>query len=277
MAPDGAGNSMSAFIRLVERLEAHGCRVTGNGRKRMATCPAHDDSTASLSIGDGDGRALVWCHGGCPTDAVLDALGLSFPELFDGGGPSTRPLADDWAPWQRDRCSCAPAMVFSYESAGGRLLYQVVRGRHKEFAQRRPDPLSRSGWRWNLDGAERVLLRLPQLSRAGDHDVIFVVEGERDVLALEAAGEFATCNPGGALNGSPGKRWLPEWSETLRGRDVLIVADRDRPGRAHARHVAAELDGIARFTWIVEAAAGNDARDHLKAGLGVADFTWWTR
>jgi hypothetical protein len=44
----------------------------------------------------------------------------------------------------------------------------------------------------------------------------------------------------------------------------------------HARHVAASLDGIARSAWIVEAAAGKDARDHLAAGLAVTDLVWWS-
>jgi hypothetical protein len=44
----------------------------------------------------------------------------------------------------------------------------------------------------------------------------------------------------------------------------------------HARHVAASLDGIARSVWIVEAAAGKDARDHLAAGLAVTDLVWWS-
>jgi hypothetical protein len=277
MAPDRAGKSMTAFDRLVEALEAHGRRVTGNGRKRMATCPAHDDGRASLSIGDGDGRALAWCFAGCPTDAVLEAVKLRYADLFDGGGPSTRPLDDDWAPWQRT-CPCPPVMIFSYESAEGRLLYQVVRGRHKEFAQRHPDRASRSGWRWNLDGVQPVLFRLPRLLQAGDSDVIFLVEGERDALALEAAGEIATTCPGGARNpDQAGKRWLPGWSEPLRGRDVLIVADHDVPGRVHARYVAGELEGVTRFCWVIEAAQGKDARDHLAAGLGVTDFVWWTR
>jgi putative DNA primase/helicase len=41
----------------------------------MAKCPAHDDRTPSLSIGqNGDGMALFHCHAGCSQDAVLAAL-----------------------------------------------------------------------------------------------------------------------------------------------------------------------------------------------------------
>jgi RecA-family ATPase len=53
---------------------------------------------------------------------------------------------------------------------------------------------------------------------------------------------------------------------------VVIVADADKPGRAHARQVAASLEGIAGAVEIVEAAAGKDAADHLAAGKTVGQF-----
>lgn len=50
-----------------------------NGRKAscgwMARCPAHDDRTPSLSIGEtADGKVLVKCHAGCPQVQVIAAL-----------------------------------------------------------------------------------------------------------------------------------------------------------------------------------------------------------
>jgi hypothetical protein len=258
----------AAFAGLVEALEGHGCRVTGSGRQRSAQCPAHEDGTPSLSVTDGQSRVLMRCHAGCDTDDVLAALGLTRADLFDG--PPERPERDDWTPWA-DRCPCKPVARYPYVDEAGVLLYEVVRGEHKEFAQRRPDPSSRSGWRWSLGDARRVLYRLPQVLAAPDPEVIWVAEGERDVHALVDAGEVATCNPGGA------GKWRDEFATVLAGRDVLIVADRDAAGREHARQVAGSLSGAARTCWIVEAAVGKDAADHLGAGLGITDFVWWTR
>ena len=39
----------------------------------------------SLSIAESDGRILLRCHAGCPTEAVLSALGLRFSDLFVDG------------------------------------------------------------------------------------------------------------------------------------------------------------------------------------------------
>jgi hypothetical protein len=50
------------------------------------------------------------------------------------------------------------------------------------------------------------------------------------------------------------------------------VADKDKPGQAHARQVAASLEGIAAAVEIVEAAVGKDAADHLAAGKTTAEF-----
>jgi hypothetical protein len=255
----------TAYARLLAALGAAGCRVTGTGRTRAAQCPHHDDRHASLSITEGMSRVLVRCHAGCDTDDILADLGLARRDLFDEAGGLARGV---WTPW-RDHCPCAPIATYDYTAEDGRLLYQVVRGQHKEFAQRRPDASSGSGWRWSLGDVRRVLYRLPRILAAPPQYPIWVTEGERDVHALEGAGEYATCNPMGA------GAWRDEYAEALAGRDVLIVADRDVPGRVHARRVLASVQSAARSTWVVEAATGKDAADHLAAGHTVTEVRWW--
>jgi hypothetical protein len=84
--------------------------------------------------------------------------------------------------------------------------------------------------------------------------------------ALERAGAAATCNPGGA------GKWRDEYAETLVGATVVIVADRDKPGRKHARQVETSLRKAGCSVQVVEAAEGKDAADHLAAGYGLDDF-----
>lgn len=58
-----------------------GLRRCGDGY--LARCPAHADHAPSLSIRQGaDGRILLHCWAGCATAAVLEALGLAWPDLF---------------------------------------------------------------------------------------------------------------------------------------------------------------------------------------------------
>src|SRR5437899_8458002 len=146
----------------------------------MARCPAHDDHNPSLAIKDGDRGVVLHCHAGCRQEAVLAALPVEKRDLFADAGMDTHILA-----------------MYDYTDEKGALLYQVVRFAPKNFRQRRPDGLG--GWTWNLNGTRRVLYHLPQLRAAiAAGKRVFIVEGEKDVAAVERAGYAATCNSGGA-------------------------------------------------------------------------------
>lgn len=57
--------------------------IDRGGGNYYACCPAHDDRSPSLSIGTGDdGRTLLHCFSGCATEAILDALGLTWIDLY---------------------------------------------------------------------------------------------------------------------------------------------------------------------------------------------------
>lgn len=104
--------------------------------------------------------------------------------------------------------------------------------------------------------------------------VVYVTEGERDVQAIEAVGGAATCSPMGA-----GKAHRFDWSP-LQGRDVIIVPDKDEPGRKHAEDIIEILEDVkASSVRVVEAKTGKDAADHIAAGHSLAEFvkaSWWT-
>lgn len=72
---------MSAKIdELLSKL--HKLRKVGNDRW-TACCPAHNDKSPSLNIRIvDDGRVLVRCMAGCGTESVLDAVGMTFSDLF---------------------------------------------------------------------------------------------------------------------------------------------------------------------------------------------------
>ncbi|MBM4419927.1 MAG: DUF3631 domain-containing protein, partial [Chloroflexi bacterium] len=167
---------------------------------------------------------------------------------------------------RRSRVERGPVVAqYVYTDEHGAPLYRVDRHDPKAFLQYRalPDGSFTSG----LDGVTPTIFRLPRvLAAVARADRIFIVEGEKDVLALEAAGVTATCNSGGA------GKWRPEFSHDLRGADVTIVRDRDEVGHQHARDVADSLAGIATSVTIVEAATGKDASDHLAAGHSVDEF-----
>ncbi len=68
-------------------------RPSGSG-KWQARCPAHADTSPSLSIREGqDGRVLVHCFAGCTSLAIVAKLGLTIGDLFPGPPPTRAQLA----------------------------------------------------------------------------------------------------------------------------------------------------------------------------------------
>src|SRR5439155_24416581 len=64
---------------ILDRLQ----NVRPNGNGRTALCPAHDDRTNSLSVGEGsDGRVLLKCFAGCDATEIVTALRLEMRDLF---------------------------------------------------------------------------------------------------------------------------------------------------------------------------------------------------
>lgn len=225
-----------------------------------ARCPAHDDNNPSLSVSDGDkGGVVITCFAGCELDDILGALHLT----RDAVRPprDEEPYGETWTPG-------GPAIdIYPYTDEQGTLLFEVVRCANKRFYQRRPDASTKSGWAWKLGDVRRPLFQLPRVLKALENgETIFVAEGERDCLALGRAGVTATCNPGGA------GKWLSEHTKTLSEADVVIIADRDDPGRRHARAVETALQNVASSVRRVEAIEGKDAADHLAAGKTIDEF-----
>lgn len=156
--------------------------------------------------------------------------------------------------------------TYDYVDENGALIFQVVRYEPKSFAQRRPD--GKGGWLYNLDGVQRVLYRLPDVLKAKERgETIFITEGEKDTESLRALGLTATTNPHGA------NKWRDEYSETLRGAHVVIIPDKDEPGRRHAEQIAKSLYGKAASVKIAELpGAGKDVSDWLAAGYTREDL-----
>ena len=194
----------------------------------MAKCPAHDDHNPSLSIRGVDGKVLLHCHAGCAQQDVIDALkarGVWQPERTD----DPRIVAE-----------------YDYTDEHGNLLYQVVRYQPKDFKQRRPD--GRGGWTWRK-GARQVLYHLPEVLEA---PIVFVVEGERDVETLRDYGFVATTNAGGAK-----AHWAPQFTEALRGREVILIPDNDGPGRKRVLNIARALLGHVARLVVLELEGGS--------------------
>ena len=203
----------------LDRLEG----VKGSGGQYTARCPSHGDQHSSLSVAVGDdGRILLHCHAGCSSADVAAALGLSMKDLFT---ENTTPKKS------------------SGERATFEAEYFYRGGDLKKVKMREPGGGKRCYWMHLEDGAWKAGRNgiEPGLYTPGPlGNGVLLVEGERDAESLNALGMSAASLPDGASS-----KWLPQYSEALRGKAVFVVQDNDQPGKAFAQMQAAALQGVA--------------------------------
>lgn len=224
----------------------------------MARCPAHDDNQPSLGIKpNDDGSVAVVCFRGCTRKDVWDALDMKGPL-----GVKARRI-NTARPASLDR-------VYHYRDESGALLFQTLRYRPKTFRQRRPLPSG--GWAYDLKGVRLVLYRLPEILRSSS--VVYLVEGEKDADALAAYGLNTTTSPLGA------GKWRDQYAHSLAGKDVVLVPDNDKAGRAHMQTAAGSLlaNGAESVGWVDLPPSIRDCCDAMQA-MGAAFFTkvWLVR
>ncbi len=253
----------SSLNKLLARLE----NVSGVNGSFKASCPAHDDLNPSLSISPGeDGRILLHCHTGCSPDAILEAIGLGWSDLFpnspEGGqekrscpNPGSGQLRGDWPPSAaepvpKSRASQAepppeqfgrPSHEYVYQNAEGEPIGRVHRW-DLPGGQKRFRPSARKSGRWQTGWPESPipLYRLPELA---NESTVYIVEGEKCVEAARSIGLTATTS----LGGSSGPR-KSDWI-SLAGKNCIICPDNDGPGEKYAAKVAEilnELDPAAQ-------------------------------
>ena len=240
---------MTALDRVTDALTAAGSsqRYGGNWH-----CPgsmhSSGDRNPSLSVAYNGRTVALNCHLGCDTNDILEILGLEMTDLFD------EPLV------RRE------VARYKYLSDHGEVLFAKIRMEPKTFTIEHPHG---NGWEKGLGDIQRVIYNLPSVletAKAGGQ--VFIVEGEKDADRLTGMGLTATCNFEGGGTGK--SKWKPEYSEWLRGASIVVViADRDDPGVAHAKGIAASLKGLVSQVSIMQSKTtgqGDDVSDHLNAG-----------
>lgn len=272
----------------------------------MARCPAHDDSTPSLSISEApDGKLLVHCHAGCSQAAVIDALRAAnlWPtgKTAAGGRISRRTSPPRREHSLDDRARLARAMQIwcaartAVDSPAA--IYLQSRGitlsppktlrfhgnlRHKSGAtlpalvalvttggDDRPVGIHRTFLTGDGRGKapikpNKMLLgpcRGGAVRLAAARQPLLIGEGIETCLSAMQKTGFAAW---AALSASA-MRTL----ELPRGiRQIILLADGDRPGQTAARAAAMRWRCQGRFVRIAQAPDGMDFNDLLRLEQG---------
>ena len=227
------------------------CKRTGD--KLMAQCPAHEDKTPSLSveIGDTGDRVVMHCFARCTTNAVLDKLGMTMPELFatDNAWRSHNELPSyEWTDY-------ATGETVTQTRPGGDSKYLVPKGTKIGTlaypARYDPDATRPIIWCEGAKAATAAASKLP----ADDYDVV---------------GFFsASTIPNGAI-----------LAEIAKGRPCIVWPDDDKPGAKVGRRLVSALRqaGAAEVTIVdpellgLTGARGHDAAEWTPGKDPKGDF-----
>jgi DNA primase len=273
---------MKSFTTIIDALQAANKKVTNRGSgKAIVQCPAHDDGRPSLSVTHIDDKTLLYCHAGCGTGQIVEAIGLSLLDLWDEQTTFTgiesmtgyqlliNQISKESTPTTTPKVTTKP-IEYIYRDENGQPVGKKIRlidsDGKKTFRQQRYD---NGDWLPGLNGIDLPLYNLHLINALkGTTETLFIVEGEKDVETIMALEEVATTMPNGA--GS----WNDRYTEQLQGiNGVYLIADNDEPGLKHAATVkdALETAGIG-VRLLLPADGHKDITDHINAGKTLTDL-----
>jgi transposase-like protein len=263
---------MTPLERVEAALRDRGCRQAKNGKW---SCPAHEDSTPSLSVRScSDGGIAIKCFAGCTTAQIVAELGVVVDDLLaeniraarqrKGGEGGKGPPRNNGSMHQRPTGSGltlaeyaaakrlprdfletlgvrevpyfrAPALEIPYRDSAG----QAGPVRYRLLLEKGPEGDDRFRWK---KGSKALPYGLWRLERALSAGYVVLVEGESDAQTLWSHGIPALGIPGATA-------WRNEWAAFLEDFErSYAVVEPDKGGEAfRAKLTASPLRDRLRF------------------------------
>ena len=231
-------------------------------------CPAHYDKKASLTITQAEDKYLFYCHSGCETKDIMDAVGLTWADLSES--KTAAEVFGDIPKWQQGL-----EAVYDYHDNDGNYAYSKLRYQGKKIFYGYIDG---SGCRYKDLTKERYLYNAQELKNALALGLpVYYTEGEKDVETLRKLG-LPAVTAGGTSD------WKAHFAESFSGAWVTILADNDEAGQKLARRVAKDIKGTCYCYRIVTPSdvEKGDVTDYIEAGhskeelLQLIEETPWT-
>lgn len=192
-----------AFELILSKLS--GVKSSGDDGWYNACCPAHGDTRQSLGVKDGEKAPLLRCFGGCSKEAVLQALGLTWHDIYQTDVKSNGQLTSDKI--TLEELSYHKRLPISFfKSLGwqdlphGGIQIPYHDAEHKLARCRYRHTLRASdGTTWDMKHKGTYAYGLWKLKEFRPHGVIILVEGETDAVTLWYHGFPALGVPGSQM------------------------------------------------------------------------------
>jgi DNA-binding transcriptional ArsR family regulator len=268
---------------ILPRLRTKRISKRNGERHVLACCPAHDDSTPSLSLTEKADGTLLWkCFAGCSQDAVREAL----EQLADAKPATARPIAPRRRQ-QQQPASDAPEMaqrlrnfgiaeladakrldaekliawhVRELPDGGIEILYLTREGDlhtiQYRFMLEKVNGVDRFKWR---KGDTAILYGLWRLCEWTGSDTLYLCEGTSDTWTLWHADLPALGIPSATT-------WKSEWWREVEGFErIVLIADADDAGAGLAQKLAETCpDHLQERVYVL----------HLPEGVKDANELW---
>jgi 5S rRNA maturation endonuclease (ribonuclease M5) len=217
-------------------VRSYGIQLVKSSANQMkACCPFHDEKTPSFYV---DTAKRLWKCFGCDTGGSVIDFVMRKESLSVGGAMAKLSGVQPQSPPPTIKASVVAS--YDYHDETGKLVYRAIRYNPKSFRQCQ---IKDGREVWNMDGARRVLYRLPKVLKA---KFVWIVEGEKDADTLNALGFTATCNVGGA------GKWMDGYTESVKGKEIVLCGDNDEPGRKHMELVLESIAGKVKSVRVVK-------------------------
>lgn len=238
------------------------------GDKAQCKCPAHDDKQASLTITKGKKCTLFTCHAGCSLESILSAAGLKKQDTFY----DTEPQKANWQNYVESREKRKIEAVYNYVSCNGAYAFTKIRLEGKKILygmlenDRFTYGLSRNTPRKSL---KAIYGSVQAINKAiSENKPIFVPEGEKDVNTLTKQG-YTAFTYGGVND------WQSDFVELVKGANVIVLADNDKPGIAVANTILNDIQSVVKSVKVIVPMPDipkADITDYFEAGRTKEEF-----
>lgn len=238
------------FEEIVSRFK----NVKQKGNSFIASCPCHRDNKPSLSLSFNNGKTLIYCHAGCKTEDIVDAIGIEMSDLWVEGKPNKK--QGDW----KEQLGSDVEALYNYGD------YYKVRYKNKKIVF---GYVLDNKFIWGMPaGVHKTLYNLNKVTAAIKNGYpVYICEGEKDVDTLSNIG-YSACTMGGCGD------WRKEFAQYFKGADVILLPDNDEPGQKVMQRIKKDLKYYAHRIRVVKTsnAPHGDITDwinegHIKAEL----------
>ena len=215
----------------IEKLDNALSNLKVKGQEHIAACPVCESNNPKghhlYYRKEGD-KILMNCKkSGCSYSEIINTLGIK---------ENTKATVDSWEFLREHYYHNTDGIIIAKK-----IIYHV--GKKKTCVWERCEG---NKYIKGLNKMEIPLYNFPAVVHAAS-EVIYIVEGEKDVDTIKKLGYLATTSPNGASC-----TWNSIYNKYFAGKNIVIIPDHDVPGKRYAENIVHALLETAKSIKVID-------------------------